>query len=329
MEALVASFGLCSTAGVVIVFVGLAFRLIFRKGPTAKRWGQILGSAFVTLLICLFVSSRTPEESKAEQDYSSTVAEKTTSTDPDPQEEIYITLDSVDDAFEEPPTTSKFIPVKIVKVLDAGTFDAEINGHLEKIRLDYVSIPELRQEKPDRYSKEAMEFSKEQIEGKTVHIEYLDIRDKFGRIVTPLWIILPIDENNPTTEEVASQMLNALLIREGCAKMIESGHKSLLVDWDAFEDLQANAKKAQKGIWRSEERVVLRETLLVGNRNSGVLHEASCSSVSRMKTSNKVMLTYSEAMNRGYRPCQRCTPRASSYQVDSDEEAFPVYGGKN
>lgn len=47
----------------------------------------------------------------------------------------------------------------------------------------------------------------------------------------------------------------------------------------------------------------------VGNKNSFVLHEASCSSVDRMKDKNKVYFsTKEEAFGLGYDPCDRCTP---------------------
>jgi len=48
----------------------------------------------------------------------------------------------------------------------------------------------------------------------------------------------------------------------------------------------------------------------VANRNTGKLHYVGCSSVDKMRESNKVYLdcTRSEALARGYEPCKRCNP---------------------
>lgn len=49
--------------------------------------------------------------------------------------------------------------------------------------------------------------------------------------------------------------------------------------------------------------------MYVGNRNSGVFHRYYCASVDIMKDKNKVlMFTRAEAIFRGFRPCQNCTP---------------------
>lgn len=46
------------------------------------------------------------------------------------------------------------------------------------------------------------------------------------------------------------------------------------------------------------------------NKNTKVFHEAGCSSVSKMKDYNKEEYTGSRdyVINRGYKPCQRCSP---------------------
>ena len=50
-------------------------------------------------------------------------------------------------------------------------------------------------------------------------------------------------------------------------------------------------------------------TPYVGNANSKVFHSAGCSSVWDMKKSNRVPLSSrEEAIEKGYKPCQRCNP---------------------
>ena len=48
----------------------------------------------------------------------------------------------------------------------------------------------------------------------------------------------------------------------------------------------------------------------IGNANSKVFHEPSCSSVDRMKDKNKVPLSSrDDAIARGFDPCERCSPK--------------------
>lgn len=46
----------------------------------------------------------------------------------------------------------------------------------------------------------------------------------------------------------------------------------------------------------------------VGNANTGKFHYSYCSAVSRMSASNKVYLTYQQAINGGYDSCKICNP---------------------
>lgn len=46
----------------------------------------------------------------------------------------------------------------------------------------------------------------------------------------------------------------------------------------------------------------------VANANTGKFHYAYCSFVKRMNESNKIYLTYQQAINQGYSPCKICRP---------------------
>ncbi|MBR0366505.1 MAG: hypothetical protein IJH94_06875 [Clostridia bacterium] len=47
----------------------------------------------------------------------------------------------------------------------------------------------------------------------------------------------------------------------------------------------------------------------IGNANTKKFHKSTCSSVSRMKNSNKVYLSSrDDAISRGYTPCKNCNP---------------------
>ena len=51
------------------------------------------------------------------------------------------------------------------------------------------------------------------------------------------------------------------------------------------------------------------DIIYIGNKNSQVFHQESCSSVKSMSDKNKVIfLTRDEAIEEGYSPCERCKP---------------------
>ena len=51
------------------------------------------------------------------------------------------------------------------------------------------------------------------------------------------------------------------------------------------------------------------EVQFIGNKKSHVFHKLNCESVSKMKDKNKVELyTRDDAINLGYKPCDRCNP---------------------
>jgi len=55
--------------------------------------------------------------------------------------------------------------------------------------------------------------------------------------------------------------------------------------------------------------VEMKDCPYIGNQTSGVFHHAGCSSVRQMAEHNKVCLqSRDEAIQRGFRPCQRCHP---------------------
>jgi endonuclease YncB( thermonuclease family) len=230
------------------------------------------------------------------------------------------------DSSDESPEESLLVSVKITKVLDAATFDAEVGGNAEKIRLDYIEIPEYRTEKPEFYSEEAYEYAKNAVEGKTVYIKKDYDTDKFGRLLSEVWIEPPIDVDKPTQEEISGNMLNAILIKEGYARVPASGQLSPLVDWDKFEPLQEEAKAANKGIWQKTgkspspaKNAPVQVTVYI-TRTGDKYHRGNCSYLRR----SKIPISLGRAVNRGYEPCSRCRP-PEYVEMQADEEEFPVY----
>lgn len=75
-------------------------------------------------------------------------------------------------------------------------------------------------------------------------------------------------------------------------------------DYDSVLSLESAATPTQKPTEEPEYTVTY-----IGNRSTKKFHEEYCSSVDKMKESNKVNFTTREAaVKKGYTPCQRCKP---------------------
>src|SRR4030042_1084522 len=91
------------------------------------------------------------------------------------------------------------------RVIDGDTIAVEKNGKKEKVRLIGVDTPEtVHPSKPVEYfGKEASEFTRKNVEGKRVNLEYdWQSRDKYGRLLAYVYI-----------ED--GTFLNAEIIRQG------------------------------------------------------------------------------------------------------------------
>ncbi|MBI2880646.1 MAG: thermonuclease family protein [Candidatus Tectomicrobia bacterium] len=120
--------------------------------------------------------------------------------------------------------------VKVVTVTDGDTFKIAV-------RLIGVDAPETRHpRKPiEFFGKEAGEFLRRIVEGKTVRLEF-DRRpvDKYGRLLA--YVFLP-----------DGVFLNALLVSEGYARA--SPYPPNLKYRELFQALEREARARQKGMW--------------------------------------------------------------------------------
>lgn len=122
-------------------------------------------------------------------------------------------------------------------VIDGDTIIITIKDKREKVRLIGVDTPEIKT--PDRsaqyFANEAKEFTKKLVEDKNVRLEYdLEKRDKYGRILAYVYL-----------ED--GTFLNAELIRKGYGFAYKKYPFKYL---DEFSQLEKEAKKERKGLWR-------------------------------------------------------------------------------
>ena len=115
-----------------------------------------------------------------------------------------------------------FTEAKIISVTDGDTVTARINNKDYKLRMIGVDTPEtVHPSKPVAfYGKEASDFSKNKLRGKTVYLEK-DVSeiDRYNRILRYVWLSKPANQKKPSFEDVRDKMFNGILLREGYANL--------------------------------------------------------------------------------------------------------------
>lgn len=187
---------------------------------------------------------------------------------------------------------------EVTRVIDGDTLQVEMNGTLDRVRLIGVDTPETVHptlgEEP--YGKEASRFTKEQLTGKTVQLEFdVEERDQYGRLLAYVWL--------------DNAMFNRMLLQQGYAQTATYPPNVKYVDY--FKADQTQAREMDLGLWALEDdpKADSTSSQLIGNRNSKKYHLPDCQSVRSMKESNKISFpSENEAREAGYEPCGQCRP---------------------
>lgn len=129
----------------------------------------------------------------------------------------------------------KMSVVEVKRVVDGDTFETKSG---EKVRLIGVNTPEtVKPNSPvERYGKEASQFTKSKLTGKTVYL-FADAgdKDKYGRLLRYVFI------------QGDSVMFNETLIREGYANTMTVPPNVMFQD--SFVKLEREARSKKKGLW--------------------------------------------------------------------------------
>lgn len=142
------------------------------------------------------------------------------------------------------------LPAVVTRVIDGDTVYVRFKtGREEKVRFIGVDTPESTRE-VEPYGKEAAAYTRKRLLGKTVYLE-LDVaeRDKYGRVLAYVWLAPP---KTGSEAEVRQKMFNAELLLAGLAQVMTVPPNVKYADF--FLKLQAEARKAEKGLWRRERR---------------------------------------------------------------------------
>ena len=131
----------------------------------------------------------------------------------------------IDENFSD---NTEFEKAALVRVVDGDTIVVKIDKEKAKVRLIGIDTPE--SVASDEYlkrtgkenteaGKKASEYTKELLED----VDYVYLQkdtsdtDRYGRLLRYVWLEVPADDHN--IEEIATKMLNGILIRDGYANI--------------------------------------------------------------------------------------------------------------
>ena len=237
----------------------------------------------------------------------------------------------IGEGYTKPVVKNTFEEAKVSRVIDGDTIQLE-DGR--KVRLILVDTPETKHPKKgvEYFGKEASEFTRNNLEGKTVYLEKdVSETDKYGRLLRYVWIARP-SSDNPTKTEIGNMCFNAALLSGGYARLATFPPDVKYVDF--FRTLESQARQGDAGLWAggtvpeatksTPQKPVAKPKVsaptntynsnpinapYIGNSNSGKFHKRGCRSVQKMSPNNMVgFSSRNEAIGQGYSPCGRCHP---------------------
>lgn len=149
-----------------------------------------------------------------------------------------------DTIVDEKIDTSKFEKAYVKRVVDGDTIIATIDNTDYRVRFIGINTPESTT-KIEEYGKEASNYTKEMLTGKTVYLEK-DVRntDKYDRLLRYVWLEIP---NKITSDEINTKMFNAILLINGYAKLFTYQPDVKYVEY--FKPLEEEARKNNTGLW--------------------------------------------------------------------------------
>jgi micrococcal nuclease len=98
------------------------------------------------------------------------------------------------------------------------------------------------------YGKEASDYTKSQLTGKTVYLEKdVSETDRYGRLLRYVWLSLPKEISD---SEIRSKMFNAILVQEGYAQ--SSTYPPDVKYQEYLTRYNSEARNANKGLWNTD-----------------------------------------------------------------------------
>ncbi len=202
----------------------------------------------------------------------------------------------------------------VTKVIDGDTITVDINGNTQNVRLIGVNTPETKHPKKgvEYYGKEASDFTKSQLTGKTVYLQKdVSETDKYGRLLRFVWLNKP-SSINPTKDEIEKNMFNSILVKNGYANV--ATYPPNVSYQQNFIELERYAKEKNTGLWGNKE--LAKENInsktpenkgeIRGNKNSKIYHLKGQLNYDKISPENIVYFnSEQEAINAGYRKAKK------------------------
>lgn len=229
----------------------------------------------------------------------------------------------------EKKSQNTFEEAYVKRVVDGDTAVLVINNKEYKLRMILVDTPESVHPKKglEYYGKEASDYTKAQLTGKTVYLQKdVSDTDRYGRVLRYVWIKRPAT-NEPTKDEVKNYCYNAILIKEGYGQLATFPPDVKYVD--IFKGLERDARNSKRGLWQNPERIgerldkkevakkenkaaqveskeAIANNKIQGNKNSKIYHVPGGKSYGKVSPQNSVWFdTEDDAVAAGYRKAKQ------------------------
>ena len=211
-------------------------------------------------------------------------------------------------------TNDIYQSAKVVSVIDGDTVKVNLDGKVEKIRFIGMNCPEIKHgNNPAQfYGVEAANYTRKKLSNKTIYLQKdVSDRDKYGRLLRYIWLEKP-SSDNPKKEEIASNCYNAILVKNGYARVRK--YPPDVKYNEILEQLESQPKNNKIGLWQnSNERHLpqrkskLKENgLIKGNKRSKVHHLPGQENYDNISDKNVLYFNSErEAQQAGYRPARR------------------------
>ncbi len=211
------------------------------KIKTSSRVPIYLLAVIVALSYFFFADNFKEEEKSAPKTVEGVKEKKTVNSDKNKVDESYEDdKTKVESASEE---NLEYEQCEVDRVVDGDTVIIYIDGKKQRVRLSGVDTPESvgdYEDNPEFYGKEASKFTKENLEGATVYLEFDEKKyDKYDRMLAYVWTEVPNENFNG--------FFNLELIEKGYAEWYNDRENKKYAE--RFRELEDKARAEKLGLW--------------------------------------------------------------------------------
>lgn len=229
----------------------------------------------------------------------------------EPVDEVTVSdIESEGTGDTESPESSIFPQYNVIRVVDGDTIVIDFDSTDEKVRLIGVDTPESvhpDKTKNSAFGEEVSRYSKSQLAGKSVGIEFdVQERDQYGRLLAYVYI--------------GNEMYNKKLLEMGYASVATFPPNVKYVD--EFTEIQKNARENGVGMWAngftaeepssggsSDSTRKTSSGKYNGHIKNKKFHLPGCRYGDMISYENLIVFKDRDAaIDKGYAPCKVCNP---------------------